>query len=62
MRCGFSNLFSEHFDFLVEHGSTLAFLLFHLDFVLITISMFTLAITGLIELDIGGFPEELDVL
>jgi hypothetical protein len=50
------------FEFLVEHLPTLALLLLHFDFILIAVAVFPLPVTGLVELNVGGLAEELDVL
>lgn len=47
---------------LVEHLSPSPFLLFHLYLILVTITVFPLSVTRLIELNVGSFSEELNVL
>ena len=56
------NLLRELFELSVEHLPTFPLLLFELNLVLVSISVFPLPVTGLIELYIGGLAEELDVL
>lgn len=61
--CGsFGDLLRELFELPVKHLTTLALLLLKLNFVLVTITILALPVTGLVELDIGGFSEELNVL
>ena len=63
-RCssGVRDLLREALHLLVKLLTALAFLLFLLNLVLVTISVLALPVDCLIELDVGRFAEELDVL
>lgn len=57
-----SNLLGESLELAIEVSATSALLLFGLKFFFITISVFSLSVSRLIELDISSFPIELNIL
>jgi len=61
-RSGLSNFFCKCLDLPIEDRPPPSLLLFHLNFVFITIPVFTFTISSLVKLDISSFPEELDIL
>jgi len=56
------DLLGEGFELSVEGLSKFPFLLLELDLVLVSVSVLPLLVSCLIELDVGGFARELDVL
>jgi len=56
------DLLGEELELAIELGTTSTLLLFGLEFFLIAVSIFALSISGLIELDVGSFAIELDIL
>jgi hypothetical protein len=59
---GLGNLLGERLELLVEGRSSLALLLLELDLVLVSVAVLALSVTCLVERDVGGLPDELDVL
>jgi hypothetical protein len=57
-----SDLFCKELELLIQHLPSLPFLLFHLDLIFVPITMLPFSIPCLVELDIGSFAEELDIL
>jgi hypothetical protein len=56
------DLLGEELELAIELGTTSTLLLLGLEFFLVTVSIFALSISGLIELDVGSFAIELDIL
>jgi hypothetical protein len=55
-------LLREGSELLIEHLAPLSFLLLHLYFVFVAVSVLALAVTGFVELDVRSLPEELHIL
>lgn len=58
---GFGNLLSECLHLLVKSSPSLPLLLLHLNFILVPIAVLSLSVSGLVELHICSFTEELNV-
>jgi hypothetical protein len=61
-RCCLGYTLGKKLELLIEHLPSLSFLLFHLDFIFIAVSVFSLPVTSLIKLNVGSLAEELDIL
>ena len=61
-RCRFGNLLCKGFDLFIEHGLTSPLLLFHFNFVFISVTMLAFTIASFVELDVRSLAEELDIL
>lgn len=55
-------LLREGSELLIEHLAPLPFLLLHLYFVFVAVSVLALAVTGFVELDVRCLSEELQIL
>jgi hypothetical protein len=58
----FSDLLCEGFELSIEVSTTSSFLLLSLEFFFVAISILPLPVSGLVELDVGSFSIELNIL